>query len=71
MKILNYTTKSSNFVIAQRNMNQIIAAAGLDEHKGKIISGFCSVYGNLTLNSTEDYMKMLQAFRSFIKAQFV
>jgi len=47
-------------------MNKIITAAGLDGRKDNITNAFCLTFGDLPLRSAEDYVRMLQTFRSFV-----
>jgi len=61
----DYTRNGSNFLKAQLEMERIIAEAGLDEYSDEVIEAFCFAFGHHTLDSAEDYMRMLQVFRSF------
>ncbi len=66
MKTLDYTRKNSNFLTAKWDMDKIITSAGLDERKDNITNAFCLTFGDLPLRSTEDYVRMIQIFRSFV-----
>jgi hypothetical protein len=66
MKTLDSKRKNSNFLLAKRDINKIITAAGLDGCKDNITNAFCLTFGDLPLRSAEDYVRMLQTFRSFV-----
>ena len=66
MKTLNYTRKNSLFLMAKCEIDKIITAAGLDGRKDEIIDTFCLNFGHLPLRSAENYVRMLQIFRSFV-----
>ena len=60
-----YTEYSYYFPRLQEEMKRHIIKMGLHDRKAEIIEAFCTAFGNLPLDSPEDYRVTLNEFRVF------
>ncbi len=60
-----YIQHSGYFLSLREKMNRYMASVGLNVPDTEVIKAFCDAFGNLPLDTVEDYSKALDEFRAF------
>ncbi len=60
-----YSEHTGYFLSLQTKMNKHIAAMGLGVPNTDVIKAFCDTFGNLPLDTLEDYSRTLDKFQAF------
>jgi hypothetical protein len=61
----SYVEHRDYFLALEREMKRIAKVRGLNGLGTEVIDGFCTAFGDLPLNSTEEYKEILDIFRTF------